>query len=99
MAAAQNKENRRAFERFPISEHAVATDEKGAMLGHVSTAGGGGMTIHADSAAIAEALAPGRKLTVTVVEPDNKVSNTVDVEVRYRKGAEIGVQFITAGKK
>lgn len=88
-------EDRRAFPRFEISDRAVAVDESGATLGRVAVAGGGGMTIHADSAAIAQQLAPGRRLTVTVVEPDNKVSNTVDVEVRYRKGNEIGVQFVS----
>jgi cytidine deaminase len=87
-------DERRAFERFPISDHAVAVDEKGTTLGRVAMAGGGGMTIHAESAAIAQALEPGRRMTVTVVEPDNKVSNTVNVEVRYRSGTEIGVQFI-----
>ncbi|HTK96050.1 MAG TPA: PilZ domain-containing protein [Terriglobales bacterium] len=88
------KDERRAFQRFPISDHAVAVDEAGTTLGRVSMAGGGGMTIHAESAAIAEQLAPGRKMTVTVVEPDNKVSNTVNVEVRYRQGTEVGVQFV-----
>jgi hypothetical protein len=88
-------DERRAFARFPISEHAVAMDDKGATLGRVSTAGGGGMTIHAADAAVAERLEPGRKLQITVVEPENKVSNTVNVEVRYRQGSEIGVQFIS----
>jgi len=88
-------DDRRAFQRFPISDKAIAMDERGAQLGRVSVAGGGGMTIHAESAAIAAALQPGRKLTVTVVEPDNKVSNTVDVEVRYCRGTEVGMQFVS----
>ncbi len=88
-------DERRAFQRFPISDHAVAVDEAGATLGRVAMAGGGGMTIHADTAAVAHRLTPGTKLRVTVVEPDNKVSNTVNVEVRYAKGTEIGVQFIS----
>ena len=88
-------DDRRAFERLPISDKAIAVDAQGATLGRVSVAGGGGMTIHADSAAIADRLEPGRKLTVTVVEPDNQVSNTVDVEVRYRQGTEIGMQFVS----
>jgi cytidine deaminase len=88
-------DERRAYPRFPISEHAVAMDEKGTQLGRVAVAGGGGMTIHAESAAIAQALKPGRKLTVTVVEPENKVSNTVDVEVRYCRGSEVGLQFVS----
>ncbi len=88
---AQKPDERRAFQRFPISDHAVAVDEQGKTLGRVSMAGGGGMTIHADSAAVAQRLTPGTKLQVTVVEPDNKVSNTVNVEVRYSKGSEIGV--------
>ena len=92
---AKKHDERRAFPRFPISDHAIAVDEKGATLGRVAMAGGGGMTIQADSAAVAQQLEPGRQLTVTVVEPDNKVSNTVNVEVRYRQGSEIGVQFIS----
>lgn len=92
---AEKHDDRRAFPRFPISDHAVAVDEKGATLGRVSSAGGGGMTIHADSSTVAEQLEPGRRLKVTVVEPDNRVSNTVDVEVRYRSGTEVGVQFIS----
>jgi len=88
-------DERRAYPRFQVSENAIAMDEKGATLGRVSVAGGGGMTIHAESRAVADALKPGRKLTVTVVEPDNKVSNTVDVEVRYSRGAEIGMQFVS----
>jgi hypothetical protein len=88
-------EERRAFQRFVISDRAIAVDEQGTKLGRVSMAGGGGMTIHADSAVIAEELAPGRKLEITVVEPDNKVSNTINVEIRYRKGTEVGAQFIS----
>jgi len=85
---------RRAFPRFAISDHAIAVDEKGTKLGRVSEAGGGGMMIHADSVAVTQELAPGRQLQITVVEPDNKVSNTVRVEVRHRKGTEVGVEFI-----
>jgi len=88
-------DDRRAYPRFPISDHAIAMDDKGAQLGRVAVAGGGGMTIHAETAAIADTLKPGRKLTVTVVEPDNKVSNTVDVEVRYCRGTEVGMQFVS----
>jgi hypothetical protein len=91
-------DEKRAFQRFPIAEHAVVLDERGAALGHVVTAGGGGMTIQAESAAIAQKLEPGHALRVTIVEPDNKVSNTLDVVIRYRTGSEIGVQFVSGSE-
>lgn len=91
-------EEKRAFQRFPISERAIVTDEKGALLGHVALAGGGGMTIRAESAAVAQKLEPGHALRVTIVEPDNQVSNTLDVVIKYRSGTEIGVQFVSGAE-
>jgi hypothetical protein len=93
-----SEQNRRQFERFPISDHAVVVDEQGKTLGRVSLAGGGGMTIHAESAEIAERLEPGHQIRLTIVEPNNKVSNTLDVVIRYRKGSEVGVQFVSGSE-
>ena len=91
-------ENRRAFERFAISDQALVLDDQGKTLGRVSLAGGGGMTIHAESPAIAERLELGHALRVTIVEPGNKVSNTIDVVIRYRQGSEVGVQFVSGSE-
>jgi hypothetical protein len=95
---ASEKENRRQFERFPISEDALAVDDQGKTLGRVALAGGGGMTIHVDSLAMAERLKPGHELRVTIVEPNNKVSNTLDVVIKYSKGHEVGVQFVSGNE-
>jgi hypothetical protein len=35
---------------------------------------------------------------VTIREPGSKASNTVDIEVRYRKGDALGVQFVNTEK-
>lgn len=91
-------EEKRAFPRFEISEQAIVTDEKGATLGHVEKVGGGGMTLRAESAAVAQKLEPGHALRVTIVEPSNKVSNTLDVVIRYRSGSEVGVQFVSGSE-
>jgi len=91
-------QEKRAFPRFDISDHAIVTDEKGATLGHVEKVGGGGMTLRAESAAVAQKLEPGHALRVTIVEPDNKVSNTLDVVIRYRQGTEVGVQFVSGSE-
>ena len=84
---------RRRFERLQLSEDAVALNAEGKELGRVSQAGGGGFLIFpADPEAVRQ-LTVGNRLTVTVVEPRSQARNTLDVEVRYRKGAAMGVQF------
>lgn len=88
-------QERRQFRRFEVPADAVAVDAGGATIGRVAQAGGGGMTIFADSAAAAQKLAIGSEHRLTVVEPENKVSTTIDVVVRYCRGAELGVEFIT----
>lgn len=95
---AKSKEEKRAFPRFEISDHAIVTDENGATLGQVEKVGGGGMTLRAASTAVAQKLEPGHALRVTIVEPDNKVSNTLDVVIRYRSEREIGVQFVSGNE-
>ena len=94
----KSHDEKRAFPRFDISEQAIVTDEKGATLGHVEKVGGGGMTLRAESAGVAQKLEPGHALRVTIVEPNNKVSNTLDVVIRYRKDNEIGVQFVSGSE-
>jgi hypothetical protein len=94
----KGKDEKRAFERFAIAEQAIVTDEKGATLGHVEKVGGGGMTLRAESAAVAQKLEPGHALRVTIVEPSNQVSNTLDVVIRYRSGSEVGVQFVSGSE-
>jgi len=88
----ENWEERRQFPRLPLPEDAYAVDAEGTNLGRVTHAAGGGMLIHTD-AAHAERWKVGEQLRLTVVEPNNKVSNTIDVVVRYRHGNDVGVQF------
>jgi len=86
--------NRRQFERLRLSEDAIALDQAGKKLGKVSSAGGGGFLIYPASPDATGLLAPGKRLTITVHEPNQNVNSTVDVEVRYRDGEAIGVEFI-----
>ena len=86
--------NRRQFERLRLSEDAVALDQSGKKLGKVSSAGGGGFLIYPASPDATGQLAPGKRLTITVHEPNQNVNSTVDVEVRYRDGEAIGVEFV-----
>jgi PilZ domain-containing protein len=85
-------DERRRFPRLPLPVDAYGVDEAGVNLGRVTQAGGDGMLIHTD-ASHAERWQIGQTLRVTVVEPTNKVSNTIDVVVRYRHGNDVGVQF------
>ncbi len=82
--------HQRQFERFTISEDAVATDERGRVLGKVIVAGGGGMAIK-----LADQLQPGEHLRITIIEPDLGTSNTIDVVVRYVHQGTAGVEFVT----
>lgn len=86
--------NRRQFERLKLSEDAIALDQSGKKLGKVSSAGGGGFLIYPASPDATGLLAPGKRLTITVHEPKQNVNSTVDVEVRYRDGEAIGVEFV-----
>jgi hypothetical protein len=90
--------NRRQYDRLQLSEAAYAVDESGRQLGKVSQASGGGMLIIAKDAGgyTSEAEAPeiGTRFTVTIMEPYTQTSNTVDVIVRYKDGAKVGVEFV-----
>jgi len=86
--------NRRRFQRHELSEDAVALNDKGQTLGKVKQAGGGGFLIFPASPDATHQLEPGAKLTVTVHEPSSNTRSTVDVEVKYREGVAVGVEFI-----
>jgi len=90
--------NRRQFDRLQISEAAYAVDESGRQLGKVGQASGGGMLIITRDAGgySAEAEAPevGERFTVTIMEPHTQTSNVLDVIVRYKEGAKVGLEFI-----
>jgi len=87
--------DKRQFPRLTIPEHAVAFDSQGHELGRVSQAGGGGFLIFPISPQASEQLIVGRRMRITISEPGSNASNTVDVEVRYREGEAVGVQFVT----
>ena|SRR5438067_7438875 len=86
--------NRRQFERLKLSDDAIALSEGGQSLGKVSSAGGGGFLIYPTSPEATGLLTPGKRLTITVHEPQQNVNSTVDVEVRYREGQAVGVEFV-----
>lgn len=90
--------NRRQFDRLQISEAAYAVDETGRQLGKVSQASGGGMLIVTNDAAgyVSETEAPavGERLTVTIMEPHTQTSNVLHVVVRYKDGANVGLEFV-----
>lgn len=87
--------NRRKFERLVIPEHAVAVDENGRQLGRVKEAGGGGMTVFTDSAAILSEFTPGQQMRVTVVEPHSGTATVMDVEIKYVHADCVGMEFVT----
>ena len=61
--------------------------------------GGGGMLITTISADIADTLAVGKKLRITIHEPESRTSNILDTVVRHRKGLKIGVEFVGSKSK
>jgi hypothetical protein len=83
----------RRFERFAISENAVAVDSSGRTLGRVTMAGGGGMGIVLADPSFCAPL--GQQLRITVVEPDTSIRHTIDAIVRYRQENTIGLEFVT----
>ena len=86
---------RRRFKRLPIPGDTIAIDGEGRRLGQVTLAGGGGIQIEALTADGERALQPGLRLRITVLEPAIDARHTVDVEVRFRNGQVVGVQFVT----
>ncbi len=88
-------QERRQFARLKIPEDTFAVDESGRQLGKVEAAGGGGLTITANSDNEAAALEPGRTLKLSIVEPAGHVLHSVEAVVRYRKGTTVGVEFVS----
>ncbi len=86
--------NRRQFERLEITEHAVAVNEKGLQLGPVTEASGGGMLVNASNPEALALMPVGRRMRVTVVEPNLGTSNSFDVEILYVHGNDVGMKFI-----
>jgi hypothetical protein len=86
--------NRRKHVRLEMTEHAVALDAHGREIGHVSHAGGGGVTIEAASEDSASKFEIGERLRVTILEPGTQTRNTIDMVLRRRVGKQLGFEFI-----
>ena len=90
-----NITNRRQYERLEITERAVAVNDRGSQLGPVKQAGGGGMLVIAANPEALTLMPVGRRMRVTIVEPELGISNTMDVEVMYRQDDNrVGMQFV-----
>ncbi len=90
-----NITNRRQFERLELTERAIAVSDRGIRLGPVTQAGGGGMLVVAADPSTLSLLPVGKRMRVTIVEPDLGTSNTMDVEVMYqRPDNHVGMQFV-----
>jgi hypothetical protein len=90
-----NIANRRQFERLELTEQAVAVNDRGVRLGPVTQAGGGGMLVIAADANTLVLMPVGKRMRVTIVEPDLGTSNTMDVQVMYqRPDNHVGMQFV-----
>lgn len=83
---------RRQFSRFEVPEGALAFDESGRQLGHVSVAGGGGMAIALDHGV--PLLTLGQQLNLTIVEPALNARHSIDVVVRRQDEDSLGVEFV-----
>jgi len=86
--------NRRRFPRLDVSEEARVYDENGRELGRVAQVSGNGMNIDAASLPVAQSLESGRRLRITVVEPGSRATTVLDVVVRQRDGAKVGMEFL-----
>jgi hypothetical protein len=90
-----NITNRRQFERLRLTERAIAVNDRGVRLGPVTQAGGGGMLVVAADPDSMVLMPVGKRMRVTIVEPDLSTSNTMDVEVMYRRADDrVGMQFV-----
>jgi len=85
--------DRRQFERLALSDDAVVLDESGRRLGLVSEASGGGMLVRLEVPPAEFEI--GQRLRVTILEPALNIRHTIDVQVRYRQGDSLGVEFVT----
>lgn len=90
-----NITNRRQFERLELTERAIAVNDRGARLGPITQAGGGGMLVVAADPDTLGMMPVGKRMRVTIVEPDLGTSNTMDIEVMYhRADNHVGMQFV-----
>ncbi len=90
-----NITNRRQFERLEVTERAIAVDDRGVRLGPVTQTGGGGMLVVAADPTTLGLMSVGKRMRVTIVEPDLGTANTMDVEVMYqRPDNHVGMQFV-----
>lgn len=95
-----NITNRRQFERLELTERAIALNDRGVRLGPVKQAGGGGMLVVAADSDSLILMPVGKRMRVTIVEPDLSTSNTMDVEVMYqRPDNHVGMQFVNLSEK
>ena len=88
-----DRAERRRFPRLDIPEEARVYDENGRELGKVSQVSGGGMNLQAVSNSVAQAMEPGRKLRISVIEPGSRATNVVDVIVRQQINGNVGLEF------
>ncbi len=90
-----NITNKRQFERLELTERAIAVNDRGTQLGPVKQAGGGGMLVVAANPETLILMPVGKRMRVTIVEPDLGTSNTMDIEVMYwRPDNRVGMQFV-----
>jgi hypothetical protein len=54
------------------------------------------MTLEPKSPEVAESLAVGKRLRVTVTEPGSRATNVVDVIVRSTEPSNVGFEFVSA---
>ena len=89
-----NQTNRRRFPRLEVFEEARVYDEDGRELGTVAQVSGNGMNIDAASLPLAQSLASGHRMRITVVEPGSRATTVLDVVVRQRDGSKVGMEFL-----
>jgi hypothetical protein len=86
--------NRRRFVRLELPTSAVAVDETGRELGRITGAGGGGISLQLNSESAALPFEPGLRMHITVLESPKSSTHSFNVEVRYRHGDTLGLEFL-----
>ena len=94
-----SEDDRRQFPRLELSDRRTARGHGRRGHGHGrAEAGGGGFLIYPATPEAIKKLTVGNRLRITVKEPGSQAASTIDVEVRYRKGEALGVQFAKSQK-